>query len=187
MQTLRGLVSPVAYVCLAPDGSMVAANTHDWQVGIWDVRTGMLRHVLAVPKGVTADNAAMAFSPDASRFAFSAGNQVTLWRIDSGENDPFVAAYRTGWWSCSPFPDSERLLSFRKETRSGEAKAVRRYAVPGRSTRLPHSRFAEREPYSPDCGDLGLPSAHLLRRLCVGRIAFRCGWTRWSETATSEY
>ncbi len=121
VQTLRGLASPVAYVCLAPDGSLLAANTHDWQVGIWDVRTGMLRHVLAVPKGVTADNAAMAFSPDASRFAFSAGNQVTLWRIDSGEK---VHSWQLpdGLVDLLAFPDPEHLLSFRTETRSGERK-----------------------------------------------------------------
>ena len=116
--TLRGLTSPIAYTCFSADGSVVAANTLDWQVGIWDVKTAQLRHILEVPRGMFADNAAMAVSPDGTRFAFAAGNQVSLWNVESGEK---ISAWQLneGLVDLLAFSGTNMLLSFREEMRSG--------------------------------------------------------------------
>src|SRR5206468_10325083 len=70
IQTLRGLTDQVAKVQISPGSKYLAALSHGWQVGIWDLTTGFLRHVLNVPLGFAADNAGLAFSPDGNGFAF---------------------------------------------------------------------------------------------------------------------
>jgi serine/threonine protein kinase/WD40 repeat protein len=119
IKTLRGLESPIANLCMAENESAVAANTHDFQVGIWNLRNGALRHILEVPKSQWADNAALAFSPDGTRFAFAAGRQASLWNVETGEK---IATWplHEGLVDLLAFAGTERLLSFRVETLSGE-------------------------------------------------------------------
>ena len=119
IQTLRGLTGQIAQAAFSPDGRLVAALSHDWQVGIWDVATTRLRHVLEVPQGLVADNAALAFSPDGRQFAFSSGVEAKLWDVDSGRP--------RGTWPLPPglndtlaFP-SGKLLLFRTETRDAQS------------------------------------------------------------------
>ncbi len=114
---LRGLSSQVAKVCFSRNGLLLAANTHDWQVGIWDLRTGFLRYVFEVPQGESADNSAMAFSLDGNQFAFSAGSESGLWNLESGER---LATWPLpeGLVDQLTFAEGNRLLSFRSEARS---------------------------------------------------------------------
>jgi WD40 repeat protein len=112
IRTLRGLLSPVSKICFSPDGRLVAGLAHDWEVAIWDLKDGRLRFVLNAPKGVTADNAALAFSRDGSEFAFSAGEDAMLWDTETGRE---LAAWKLppGLQDQLGFHSSGQLLLFR--------------------------------------------------------------------------
>ncbi len=71
IDSLRGLLRSVLTSIFSPDGQLVAGLSNDWHVGIWDRATHRLRHVLEVTPGSHTDNAALAFSPDGRRFAFT--------------------------------------------------------------------------------------------------------------------
>ena len=65
------------------------------------------------------DNAALAFSPDGRRLAFSAGHEASVWDVMTGEQ---VKSWRLseGLGDRLAFPGPNRLLLFRVETESGE-------------------------------------------------------------------
>jgi hypothetical protein len=74
---------------------------------------------LEVTPGFHQDNAAMVFSPDGQRFAFSAGREASLWDMTTGT--------LTRTWRLPPglvdrmaFSDENRLLLYREETKGGE-------------------------------------------------------------------
>jgi serine/threonine protein kinase/WD40 repeat protein len=85
IQSLRGLSGQVSKVRMSPGGKYLAALAHNWQVGIWDLDGGSLRHVLDVPVGFAVDNAALAFSPDGRCLAFASGREAQLWDLDKGQ------------------------------------------------------------------------------------------------------
>lgn len=62
----------------------MAALAANWEAGIWDRRTGYLKHILETPIGLTADNSALVFSPDGNQFAFCSGSEARLWDVESG-------------------------------------------------------------------------------------------------------
>jgi serine/threonine protein kinase/WD40 repeat protein len=120
LQTLRVLTSQIAKVHLSSDGRLLAALSQDWQVAIWDRRAGRLLHVLDAPQGLVADNAALAFSPDGKRLAFSSGKEAKLWDVTTGEK-------KASWTLLPGLVDklafdasSGKLLLFRVETRDGK-------------------------------------------------------------------
>jgi serine/threonine protein kinase/WD40 repeat protein len=119
IRSFGGLSGQVARVVFSPDGRLVAALSHDWQVGIWDANTARLRHVLEVPQGLVADNAGLALSPNGRRFAFSSGTEAKWWDLDTGR--------ALGSWPLPPglcdalaFHLTSQLLLFRVETRAGQ-------------------------------------------------------------------
>jgi WD40 repeat protein len=117
---LRGLVGQVAQVRFAPDGRLLAALSHDWQVAAWDTQAGRLLHVLDAPKGDTADNAALAISPDGSRLACATGQEARLWEIGSGRqlcSWPLPPGYAD---AMTFDPSGQKLLLFRVEPATGE-------------------------------------------------------------------
>jgi WD40 repeat protein len=114
-KTLHGLAGPIDKVCYSPDERFIAALSQDWQVGIWELPSGKLQHVLEVPPGAFADNAALAFNADGSRFAFSAGDQVTLWDVTTGQRVNEWPLPR-GLGDMLAFHSSGQLLSVRFET-----------------------------------------------------------------------
>jgi WD40 repeat protein len=116
IRTFCGLATSVSKVCFSPDGRLLAALGHNWQVAVWELGSGRLRLLLDVPKGYTADNAALGFSADGRRFAFSTETAAKLWDLDTGKE---IRA-----WSLPPglqdtlaFHPSGKLLLFRYETR----------------------------------------------------------------------
>jgi WD40 repeat protein len=109
------LAGPVEQVRYAPNERYIAALTQDWQIGIWELPGGNLRHLLDVPPGLFADNAGFAFNADGSQFAFSAETRAILWDVITGR------VVRE--WSLPPglgdqlaFHSSGKLLSVRSET-----------------------------------------------------------------------
>jgi WD40 repeat protein/tRNA A-37 threonylcarbamoyl transferase component Bud32 len=120
IQTLRGLTSQAAHLCLSEDGRLLAAVAHNWQVGVWDLRTGSLRFLMQAPRGGPDDDAALAFSPDGRRLACSAGEGAKLWDLTTGTE--------LGSWSLPPgakdllaFHPSGQLLLLRAEEEGGTA------------------------------------------------------------------
>jgi serine/threonine protein kinase/WD40 repeat protein len=85
IRTLRGLSGPVSKLSFSPDRRYLAALSRDWQLGIWDLQADRLLYVLDPPRGKLADNAALAFSRDGRRFAYSSGEAARLWDVASGD------------------------------------------------------------------------------------------------------
>jgi WD40 repeat protein len=112
----------------------VAALSHDWEAGVWDLITGRLLRVFEAPPGVLADNAALAFSPQGERLAFSASRKAKMWNIESG-----VELNSWGLWpggvDVLSFPDDDHLLLLRMETLDGR-RAPDRDAPPAEHPRV---------------------------------------------------
>ncbi len=126
ISTHRGLASQVAKVCFSADGKRLAALAHDWQVGIWDLPSGRLLHVVDGPKGFAADNAGLAFSPDGRRFAMSAGREARLWDVETGET---AKSWKLplGISDSLAFAAADKLLLLRAETRDPTAGPFSNY------------------------------------------------------------
>ncbi len=118
IRTFRGLAHQVARVCCSSNGQLLAALSHDWQVGLWNISSNALLHIFNVPRGVTTpDNAGLVFNYDASQFAFMAGTNAVLLDVKSGK--------KIWSWGLPPgrvealtFDPSGRLLAFHFENRN---------------------------------------------------------------------
>ncbi|MGO9114458.1 MAG: protein kinase domain-containing protein [Thermoguttaceae bacterium] len=119
LERLHGLEGQVAKVCFSHDGRLLAALGHNWEVAIWDLPNGFLRHVLAVPQGLTADNSAMAFSPDGRRFAFTAGREARSWDVGSGD-ELNLWELNEGFVDVLAYAGPDKLLSLRVEAQDGK-------------------------------------------------------------------
>lgn len=120
IRTIRGLSGQISRISFSSDGSKLAAMSHHWEVGVWNLADGRLIRIFELPDGVSADNAALAFSPDGNHLAFSAGGTAKLWEISSGsEQDSWQ--YPRGLNDCLGFPDPRH---FRLLSREGETNPV---------------------------------------------------------------
>jgi WD40 repeat protein len=132
--TLRGLSSHVSRVRFEPSGQYVAALSHRWEVGLWERKSGRLLHRFGVRPGLSADNAALAFSADGRRFAFCAGTEACLWDVASGRLLASWPDLPPGLCDQLAFTPEGRLLLFRAETTDDR---VSRFGVdPARYPRL---------------------------------------------------
>jgi WD40 repeat protein/tRNA A-37 threonylcarbamoyl transferase component Bud32 len=122
IQSLRGLSSNIENVQFARDESLVCAIAHNWEIGVWEIKSGRLRHVFRADSGSFVDNTAMVFNDDATRLVYSAGRntegRVVLWDLKSG-----MELQR---WQVPPglnnqagFTRDGRLLHFQVETEDG--------------------------------------------------------------------
>jgi hypothetical protein len=118
-RTLRGLNGKVMQTVYSPDNSLVAAQSMDWRVGIWERRTGRLLRLLDAPQGIFADNAGLAISPDNQRFVFSAGSEARLWNITTGRQERSWKLH-PGLGDRLTFMGPDQVLLVRFETRKGE-------------------------------------------------------------------
>lgn len=115
---LRGLACPISKTCFSPDGRYLAALAHNWELGLWDLHSGFLLHVWEVPRGLFADNAALAFRPDGRQLAFSAGREAVAWDVASGRELRRWELY-TGFVDQLAYAGPDRLVSLRVETQDG--------------------------------------------------------------------
>ena len=130
VQNLRGLAHQVTRLCCSSNGQLVAAVSHDWQVGLWSVARNRLLHVFNVPPGTfEADNAGLAFSHDSTQFAFMAGTNAMLLDVESGR--------RVQSWQLPPgyvdrlaFSSSNHLLAFHVEPTNAESRVFTQPTVP---------------------------------------------------------
>jgi hypothetical protein len=118
MQSLPGLRAKIERLVFSRDGGTVAALSDDWLVGIWDRKSGMLRHIFAVPPGFFPDNAGMAFDPEARRLAFAGHEHATLWDVKAGRLLQ-MWTLRPGLQDKLAFHGPDQLFLFRSETRDG--------------------------------------------------------------------
>jgi serine/threonine protein kinase/WD40 repeat protein len=113
IQTLHGLTTQASRLCFSADGRLLAALAPTWQVAIWDVSRGQLCFLLTAPRG-NPEDAMLVFSPDASRLACSAGEDVKMWDVVTGQ---LLGAWRVpkGGKDALAFHPSGGLLLFRQE------------------------------------------------------------------------
>jgi serine/threonine protein kinase/WD40 repeat protein len=122
ISVLRGLSAQVSKVAISSDGTRVAALSHDWRVAVWDVGRRRILGLLEAPRGDSADNAALAFSPDGHRLALTAGRGADLWDLDAGCR-LWSMTLPHGLVDSLAFPVADRLLSFRAESVSEQPRA----------------------------------------------------------------
>ena len=84
IRTLRGLSERVAKTCFSPDGRRLAAISTDWLLGVWELPSGRLLRVLALPRGFLADNSGFAFNHDGSQLAFASWHDARLYDLAEG-------------------------------------------------------------------------------------------------------
>ena len=132
--TLRGGGPAVAF---SPDGELLA-NAYEGDgiigtIGLWDVQTGELRHVLEEYHGLLT---CMVFSPDGKMLASSSGDsEIVLWDMPTLQRRLSITTHHTEAVSSVAFsPDGETLVSgsFDQTLRlwdphTGERKAVLQY------------------------------------------------------------
>jgi WD40 repeat protein len=68
---LRGLSSQSSKVEFSHDGQRLAALSHNWEVGLWNLASNRMERLFDAPRSLVADNAALAFSQDDSQLAFA--------------------------------------------------------------------------------------------------------------------
>jgi len=119
LRSLRGLQGHVERVVLSSDGRWIAAWDHGWQLGIWERDSGRLKSIFETPRGLSADNADVTFSPDNRQIAFATSEQAVLWDLDTSR--------RLRKWDLPPalgarlaFIAPDRLMLVRIETEDGK-------------------------------------------------------------------
>jgi WD40 repeat protein len=156
LQLLRGLAAPVIQVRFSSDGEYVTALSSDWQLAVWDAATGHLRRVLRVPRGLTADNAGFAVSPDGEQIAFATSRYAALRDIASGRVER-EWKLKPGLQEQLAFHQSGRLLLVHVEARSGSPFGQRDRETDPLVCRI-YDLFAggdEPAPIAPDVTDFG--------------------------------
>jgi len=116
IKPLRGLIGPVEKFEFSRNGDKLAAICHQWRLGVWNLQTGVLINFFDVPQGEYVDNAAIAFSRNGDRIAFSAGNSARLWDLKSGTLLNQWDKLPPGMQDHLVFDNEGRLLSIRFET-----------------------------------------------------------------------
>jgi serine/threonine protein kinase/WD40 repeat protein len=90
LQTFRGLSGRIEWVELSRDASLLAALSHQWDLGVWETKTGRLLHVFQPQPGLSTDNAGLAFSDDGRTLAFSTATGAYLWNVSDGAAKRFT-------------------------------------------------------------------------------------------------
>lgn len=114
----HGLTNSITQVAVSRNEKLVAALTHDFQIGVWDLDARRLLHVFEAPGRVFADNSAIALNKDGSILACATESVGILWDTKTGREI-------RRWDKLAPalvnemefFDDDNRLLLFRAEVK----------------------------------------------------------------------
>jgi len=120
LHTLYGLKGVIEKTAFSPDGRLIAAVTHEWQIGLWDWPSGRLRGVLDFPIGRFVDNLGMAFDAAGQRFACSGGHKTRLWDLRT-EQRIWERDLPGGLCDDLAFSAPDSLFLVRCETQSGRS------------------------------------------------------------------
>jgi serine/threonine protein kinase/WD40 repeat protein len=121
--TFYGLTASVERASISPNGRWLAAADHLWKIAVWDLAARRLHWIRDVPRGVYADNTAIAFSPDSRLLTFSAGNElageVRQWDVETGSR---TRSWKVppGLTNCLAWDARSRLLFAQSEGKNGE-------------------------------------------------------------------
>jgi WD40 repeat protein len=87
IQILHGLEGVVEQLRVSRDGRSLVALAQNWRIAVWNRMDGTLQHTMDAPRGVYADNAALALSSNGSLLAVSAGTNAILWNLSTGHEE----------------------------------------------------------------------------------------------------
>jgi len=118
VKELRGLSSQCTWIAFSNDGKRVAALSHNWEVAVWNLDSNRLERMFQAPRGISADNAALAFSPDDGQLAFSTSQWTVLWDL-KGVKEPKLWPLPPGLVQRLCFDPAGRLLHFQRDTLRG--------------------------------------------------------------------
>ncbi len=112
--TLKGMSGSVTKVVFSQQGDRVAGIGMDWEIGVWSLNPLRLLHLLEAPQGISADNSALAFSPDGGSLAVVAGKEARMWDVASGR---LIRHWKlpSGYVDVMSFPTTNSLLLLRTE------------------------------------------------------------------------
>ena len=134
IQRFRGLERSLTYACFDPSGNFVAALSQNWRMGLWSLRTRQLVAELKVEPGLSSDNAALAFKPDGTEFAFASGQSTEVWDLRTWQVKRYSLPRGLGErLMCRP--TGEFLLT-RQETLHDSAPSGRWWAPPDKDPRV---------------------------------------------------
>ena len=123
VMALRGLSSQSVKVEFSHDGRRLAVLLQNWEVVIWNLASNRLEWLLEAPKGLYADNAALAFSLDDSQLAFATHTDARLWNLKTGGVSNSWRLPR-GLVQQLCFDPAGRLLHFQREWPETKQAAV---------------------------------------------------------------
>jgi serine/threonine protein kinase/WD40 repeat protein len=112
--TLHGHSRQVEKIAFSSDSQKIAALSEDWRLCVWNRTNHSLLRRLKVDRAESADNAAIAFTPDSKRIAFCAGRRATLWDIQSGQTVTSMEL-PDAWCDTMGFDNSGSATIFRFE------------------------------------------------------------------------
>jgi WD40 repeat protein/tRNA A-37 threonylcarbamoyl transferase component Bud32 len=100
-------------VCFSPDGELLASAGRDYDVRVWDVRTGKEVHTL---KGHPGQVNTVCFSPD-GRSLVSGGVGVKVWDVRTGQETLALKGHGSQVWGVCFSPDGRRIATADWSTR----------------------------------------------------------------------
>ncbi len=89
LKSFHGLSGQIEFVEFSKDGSRLAALSHQWEVGVWDAKSGRLLHVFQPRPGLWVDNAGIALSDDNRLLAFTTSQKLYLWDLQTAKEQSF--------------------------------------------------------------------------------------------------
>ena len=135
LRTLRGLQQRIEKVAVSLDSRRVAALSNDWEIGVFDRKSGALIGITEAPQGVFTDNAAIALNADGTRLVCSAGSEAKLWDV---QEKRLLRKWKLppALTEAAGFRPDGKLILIRQETKGGVVGPYGEFPAPSHPPRL---------------------------------------------------